>query len=411
MSHDQSPVSIFMSYAHADRTVTRYLYLRLRAAGFGVFLDEMKLSPEQHLRVELEKNLDRSSLFLLLWSRNANREWVLWELRQAVERASASRLRILVLALDDSDRPEEVREQIYIDLTRSLRVGSVALLTHLQDPRLRVIPVAYGTAPYQVDVTELAWHLETSETEERHWRLVFDDLGVFLLLEQLFSLPPQVGDVPPDRPLESTRLELLAETEELLSFGEKVATAILRTQPRALALESARNYLSWLVHRCFIDMAHYITQHEFARLPELWKARFESVFALPRRLGSFGIVRYSDNDCAELLFGADSRFDEAARFIWCDLLPRPALARAIGSGNVAMQLPASRNGNPLWVHDLMRSGAWPPESHLFDERAWALLFVPWIAREITFSFSRKEFDEKAFDAVFEQANYEQLGLH
>jgi len=414
---------VFLSYARADNAVARELYLKLKHNGFDVFIDDMELRPQHDLRIELERNLNESHWFLLLWSRNANGEWVLWELKQALSRAISTGLRFVVVALDHSDRPEEIKNHLYIALTPSLRVGVAQLIAHLLDPRLRIIVVSPRDELYRPNVAEVSWYLKTAEQSSTTapWRLVVSDGGLFNVLAQIYDLPPQVDPRRVFEPLESIRHAYLDDVERLFSIGDFVGTALIKemgkSQPYSehielLPLEACRRYFSWLMAAGFLLASKWLTPSEYDELDGTLKGKLQSLWSLDKELGDCGLARfYHRNDPIDLLFGTEVPLDEE-NFVLVDLLFKSDRAAEAGITHVVLHLQKSRAPVSRWAERLL-SSEWPPEWPLLDQRAWALVFIPQIARALTvdlwkgLSLAKPE----SLGFAFHQESYDRLGPH
>jgi hypothetical protein len=65
------PISIFISYAHADRAFVQRLEADLRQQGFAAWVDVAGLSGGQQWRRELQAAIDRSHVLLVVLSPEA----------------------------------------------------------------------------------------------------------------------------------------------------------------------------------------------------------------------------------------------------------------------------------------------------------------------------------------------------
>jgi hypothetical protein len=414
---------VFISHAHADKALARECYLALTRAGFNVFIDDLGLRPSQNLRVELERHLNDSNVFALLWSQHCNREWVLWELKQALARAITSGLRIVIIALDDSERPEEIKHHLYIDLTTSLRRGLAQLSLHLTDPAARIVPVDPRGEFYRPDMDEVSWFL-TSQPEhvrDRNWKLVIGDSGLMNILAERYAIPPQSSALLLDGPIEDVRRAYLHNAERLLEFGESLATCMLQelvgaacysAHPEMLPLEACRRHLAWVMAVGAKLASKWLTTVEFDRLEDGLTTRLQSLSALLDEMDSSGLARsYGSDDPIDLLFGTEVPLDPD-NFVAADLVFGPDHERAAGIGHVLLHLPKSRNAMGLWAERLLDS-QWPPPARLLDNQGWALVFVPQIARELTLSLwkgrSPVKPDELGF--AFDRNAYMLLGPH
>jgi hypothetical protein len=415
--NEQSVAKVFLSHAHADNAVAREVYLKLRNNGFSVFIDDLELHTQDDLRIELERHLNESVWFLLLWSGNSNREWVLWELKQALSRAISRGVRIVVAALDRSDRPDEIKNHLYIDLTPSLRVGIAELTAHLTDQQLKIVNVPPGDELYRADVTDLKWYLKSAQQSvtAAPWRLAVGDSGLFTVLGKIYDLPPQVSPKLMDEPLEEIRHAYLDEAERLFCLGEILATRLIKEMGQSqhieiLPLEACRRYLSWLMAYGFSKAWKYLTHSEYDALDHSLKTKFESLQSMQRRLDDSGLARnYATGDPIDLLFGTEVPLNPEI-FVWADLIFKSSHAAKAGSGHVVLRIQKSRAPVYNWAERLMDS-EWPPEPRLLDERAWALLFLPQIARELTHNLWTKQSlaDPESLGFAFHKESYVRLG--
>jgi len=83
----------FVSYASADRPEVLKRVQMLARLGIDYFHDVLKLEPGDRWESQLYRHIEESDLFLLFWSTAArNSEWVLKELRYALERKGTNDL-------------------------------------------------------------------------------------------------------------------------------------------------------------------------------------------------------------------------------------------------------------------------------------------------------------------------------
>lgn len=414
---------IFLSHAHADKVFAREFYLALTRGRFDVFVDDLELHTSQNLRIELERQLNGATVFALLWSHHCNREWVLWELKQALARAVTSGLRIVVVALDHSERPEEIRDHLYIDATTSLRLGLAQLSSHLNDPAARVVPVDPRGEFYRPNMDEVSWLL-TSRPElvgNGKWKLVISDSGLLSILAERYAIPPQSSATLVDGPLEDVRRAHLHDAERLLEFGESLATCVLHDLAGAdaysahaemLPLEACRRHLAWVMATGMTLAAKWLTTVEFDGLADDLKSKLRSLLALMDAMDESGLARsHSSRDPVDLLFGTEIPLDRE-KFVAADLVFGPSDEQATGIGHVLVHLPKSWNAMGLWAERLLDS-EWPPPARLLDDRTWALIFVPQIARELTISLWKTQTQVKPHELAFafDRNAYMLLGPH
>lgn len=415
-------LKIFISHAHADKSLAREGYLALQRAGFDPFLDDVDLRPAQNLRIELERHLNDAAYFVLFWSRHCNRDWVQWELKQALERALTTGLRIVVAVLDGSERPEQIRHHLYIDLTSSLRVGLAQLASHLGDPGIKVLPIQPKDEFFRPNMEEVSWFLVSQREHARNqkWKLVVGDAGLFNVLAQVYSLPPQADPGDIDNPLEDVRRTYLQDVEHFFEIGEEVATTMLKTlisedaysrNPEGVPLESCRHFLAWLMASGMKQATKWLTHAEFRALDADLNKRLRSLWSRLEEMSNSGLARsYSSEDPIDLLFGTEVPLDPQ-RFIMADLLFQTGRSVA-GSDHVALHLQKSRAPVTGWADRLMEED-WPPPSWLLDDRGWALLFVPQIARDVTLSLwsGRGNAQPLELAFAFRKEAYGGIGLH
>jgi TIR domain-containing protein len=400
---------VFLSHAHADKAVAREAWLALGERSVAASIDDLDVHVGDDLRRVLSSQLDRCDTFILFWSRHAPREWVLWELGEAIER----RLRIVVAALDESERPEPIRHQVVIDFRESTRLGLLRLVTAVAEPGVDVVTIRGGARLFQPDVDDLKWRLSAPDALARKWRIALSDCGMLDAYAGIFARPPQTppgwtGTTPQD-----VRPGYLKEARALLDAGETVATCLVhslcarepyREHPEILPLESCRRFAAWLYCCSLQQLSRWLTDSEYEGLEASMRERLERSREVIEAMEEQGIAR-NNPDPVDVLLGAEAPLHpEHYRLV--DLTADDALAHAAGSDYVSIYLPTD-------VAEKLLDAEWPPTGLRFDARAWAVLFVPQIAVDATLAIAMRgaHADPQWLDRAFTREAYSRVGPH
>jgi len=111
--------SVFLSYAHADRTLVRRVGEGLRDQGIDVWIDETQLSVGDSLVTRIERGLDSADFVAFFLSKAAvNSPWARQELNFAISRQVSANRGALVLPvlLEDTEIPALLRDVMYLDM-------------------------------------------------------------------------------------------------------------------------------------------------------------------------------------------------------------------------------------------------------------------------------------------------------
>ena len=102
--------TIFISYAHEDQSFALEIYEILREQGLSPWLDVKKLLPEQEWKLEIEKAIRDSDIFIACLSKNSvdKKGFVQAELKRALDVADLmpeGKVYIIPVRLDECDVP------------------------------------------------------------------------------------------------------------------------------------------------------------------------------------------------------------------------------------------------------------------------------------------------------------------
>ncbi len=416
--------TVFLSYAHADKTIARLLFTNLQNSGLSVYLDEFELHPFENVRIELESRLNNSDWYLLLWSKHANREWVIWELTQALQRTVYTKMRILVVRTDHSDLPESIRHNLAIDLDPTYRLGLARVLAHLTDEPKRFISVPCEDEFFRPNIAEIKWHLEQpiQDSSEVIYSVVLEDNGVINKLDEILIQPANlVGLTPMPYPVD-LRHNISGEIDYLFSIAESVATTIINqrlylstniSSANTFAIEICRRFISWVYVRGFIRLFSRITLNELDLLEEAFQKKVNSLFSkadtLTKSAFSFGL---NNQDIIEFILGSEAPLSRD-RFEKVDLIINKSFHSNAGTEYISLYLPQHpASGISNWINRLYHS-TWPPENYLLDEYTWSLVFIPQIARYIFLmrENSKEHLKSDEFNFFVDINNYTKIGPH
>jgi TIR domain-containing protein len=119
------PQSVFLSHAHADRSVALQVYHELLKAGIRCWLDEAEILPGESIMGKVEEAIDEMDLLAVVVSRTSvNSSWVRAELRMAMtDELKEARVGVIGLVVDDCRIPGFLRDKLYIDMRSSFMAG------------------------------------------------------------------------------------------------------------------------------------------------------------------------------------------------------------------------------------------------------------------------------------------------
>ncbi len=113
--------SLFVSYAHEDQFVTRWISTELESLGFEIFLDEQKLHLGDSLSSSLEEAVTTTDIFVLLITNSTLRsEWARFEFDLAFKTGRRACPVYLSALQTDTHLWPELRSIISLDATNSL---------------------------------------------------------------------------------------------------------------------------------------------------------------------------------------------------------------------------------------------------------------------------------------------------
>lgn len=113
MSNDERRPTIFLSYAHADKTRAQRLAAVLEEAGYTVWWDAL-IEGGSRFASSIDEALDAADAIIVLWSKNSiESDWVRDEATQARDRN-----RLVPVSLDNCRPPMGFRQYQMIDMTR-----------------------------------------------------------------------------------------------------------------------------------------------------------------------------------------------------------------------------------------------------------------------------------------------------
>ncbi|WP_447002760.1 toll/interleukin-1 receptor domain-containing protein [Saccharothrix isguenensis] len=117
MPHTADRPHVFLSFSGNDRDSARLLAKELGARGFEAFVDELSIAPGADLLLAINRGIDESDYFVLLWSRHTlDRKWVAAEWTAALARdLDQRRCFLFVVRLDDTPLPTLLAPRKYLD--------------------------------------------------------------------------------------------------------------------------------------------------------------------------------------------------------------------------------------------------------------------------------------------------------
>lgn len=127
------PLSIFISYSHANSEFVDRLALQLVLSRFPVFLDRWALRPGDSLIQRIQEEVaDASALVVVLSTAAVESEWCKKELAVALTRELRERRTLVIPALlEDCVIPPFLSDKLYADFRTDFARGFEALLTSL----------------------------------------------------------------------------------------------------------------------------------------------------------------------------------------------------------------------------------------------------------------------------------------
>ena len=121
-------MTIFISHNKKQKSQARLLAMALAEHGESVWFDEWTIRPGESLTGGIEEGLSRSSVFVLLWSKDAAASnWVDTELRAYIRRrVDDKKLRIIPIMMDDTPLPTLVADYRGFVAKSSRSIGRIA---------------------------------------------------------------------------------------------------------------------------------------------------------------------------------------------------------------------------------------------------------------------------------------------
>ncbi|WP_027034831.1 TIR domain-containing protein [Mesorhizobium ciceri] len=110
----ESDFQVFISYARPDREAAGELYDWLKQNGFESWVDFKKIKGGQNWDFEIKRALDRSSIIVILWSKNSRdrRGYIQRQLKLSLEKYQEKLIDdifIIPVLIDDSPIPEQFK--------------------------------------------------------------------------------------------------------------------------------------------------------------------------------------------------------------------------------------------------------------------------------------------------------------
>ncbi|WP_158839381.1 toll/interleukin-1 receptor domain-containing protein [Saccharothrix deserti] len=129
MPHTADRPNVFLSFSGNDRDSARLLAKEFGARGFDAFVDELSIAPGADLLLAINRGIDESDYFVLLWSRHTlDRKWVAAEWTAALARdLDQRRCFLFVVRLDDTPLPTLLAPRKYLDADDDLVAVADAL--------------------------------------------------------------------------------------------------------------------------------------------------------------------------------------------------------------------------------------------------------------------------------------------
>jgi hypothetical protein len=164
------PSSIFLSHAHADRSIVQQIYHELRKADVPCWLDEAEIPPGGSIMGMVEAAIDDMDYLAVVLSRTSvNSSWVRAELRMAMtEELKEAHVRVIGLVIDDCRIPGFLRDKLYVDLRTDFTAGVHQLVSFLHgEPRIIQKPRQAVLAELIEGADEELWHRYTRKDPRR----------------------------------------------------------------------------------------------------------------------------------------------------------------------------------------------------------------------------------------------------
>jgi hypothetical protein len=164
------PSSIFLSHAHADRSIVQQIYHELRKADVPCWLDEAEIPPGGSIIGMVEEAIDDMDYLAVVLSRTSvNSNWVKAELRMAMtEELKEARVRVIGLIIDDCRIPGFLRDKLNVDLRTDFTAGVHQLVSFLHgEPRIIQKPRQAMLAELIEGADEELWRRYTRKDPRR----------------------------------------------------------------------------------------------------------------------------------------------------------------------------------------------------------------------------------------------------
>ena len=115
MNSQLTKFDVFISHSAATKDVAKHFYYNLQANGQHAWFDVAQLEAGLPLKAELQKGVSNSKTYLLLHSQEATEsDFVAIELMEALKQRELGNLKIVVLNLDNSALPRELRGDFWL---------------------------------------------------------------------------------------------------------------------------------------------------------------------------------------------------------------------------------------------------------------------------------------------------------
>jgi hypothetical protein len=187
------PVSIFISYSHADKALAQALYEGLNARGHTVWIDEQELRIGDSLIERISTAIAEIDFFLALVSPSAAQSaWCQKELALAVSGELRRRgMRVMPLRVDDAEMPRALGDQLYLEV--SLDDVDSAVDRILRDIALYRRESQAAATEAQPSSTSSASAIESATTSSLAAPTPFEPVRIVGVVEQGVGTPLNDG--------------------------------------------------------------------------------------------------------------------------------------------------------------------------------------------------------------------------
>jgi hypothetical protein len=121
---DTGKKKVFISYSTKDVTLANVVRNELTAMSLNVWFDSYVIQPGQHISTQIAEGMNATDYVVVLISENSNQsDWVKREISLAFDLSQKKGLSIIPFLIDKAEVPLEFRGLLYIDGTKSIKVG------------------------------------------------------------------------------------------------------------------------------------------------------------------------------------------------------------------------------------------------------------------------------------------------